>query len=572
MFFSFRSKLFALSVVLIAAFLLVSGAYLHHTLRGWTETLIERDLEIRTHLIADAITTLESEEGIDAFLDTLRSRDAGRISLFTPEGILLADTSLEVLPSSEFLDHSDRPELIAARTEAYGRARRYSETLHQEMLYSAAFLREDGPIVRLALPLSEVDQVLSHLRLLLIIGGFFGLGVAIFMSSFASSMISKNLQKLLTRSRTRPARPAGSLQQITQELEYTLATLATERDRFRAVLDGMNEGVIATDEELQIIMTNDAATELLKYRGPLDRARLQDLFFTDTTDSTDTIDSLVRQVREGGQGSAEFDLPAPATAPPRRVHARATTRPAAGGIIIVLHDVTALRRLETIRRDFVANVSHELRTPVAIIQANAETLLDGALDSPGHARSFTEGIHRNSERLGRLVSDLLDISRIEAGQRDFDLRPLDLLSALQRALEVVLQSSDALCDRITIEVTDELRVQADSGALDQVLVNLIDNAVKYGAPNGPITVLATSRDDHIEIQITDQGPGIAEDHHHRVFERFYRVDEGRSTRMGGTGLGLSIVKHLVTSMEGEVGYRHHPDGGSIFWFTLPVAS
>lgn len=564
MFFSFRSKLFLLSLVLISGFLLISGAYLHMTLEDWTETQIAGDLEIRTHLISTALTAITDGEDQEYFLRSLRDRHNQYISLVTRDGAILADTYLDE-DASDTTDLASSPEIAAAWDLGFGRARRFSDNIGQESLYAAALIGEDGPVVRVAMPLDDVNQAITHLRLLLFIGGFFGLGVAIFMSSFASSLMSKNLQKVLARSRQAHSRPTNSLQQITAELERTLATLATERDRFRAVLDGMSEGVLTIDENLKVIMTNDATGSLLRLRRDLADQQLTNIL------PPDPLLALIDEARTHGSAGGEFDLNTANITVPRRILARVTTRQRAGGFILVLHDVTALRRLETMRRDFVANVSHELRTPVAIIQANAETLLDGALDSPTHARTFTEGIHRNSERLGRLVSDLLDISRIEAGQRNFDLRSLSIHAAVLRALEVTGQGQEQLLDRIELQIDEALKVRADIGALDQVLVNLIDNAIKYGSPDGPIDILASPKDNAIEVAIRDHGPGLASEHHHRVFERFYRVDEGRSTQMGGTGLGLSIVKHLVTSMNGEVGYRPHPQGGSVFWFHLPRA-
>lgn len=581
MFFSFRSKLFALSVALIVAFLAVTGTYLHQVLKGWTETRIEEDLETRSQLVGNALVHLDEGKSSMDLLEALSESNSQRITLIDLDGRVIADTHLSAEKLREVESHESRPEFQAALTDGYGRAQRHSTSLNTDMLYAAVLPVDEGPVVRLAVPLKDVDQVLDHLRLLLIIGGFFGLGVAIFMSSFASSLMSRTLQNLLAKNRASTASLAmgeensqisqsRSLREITGALDDTMASLARERDQSRAILDGMSEGLVATDQELQIVLSNHSAIELLDTQKSPKGRHLRDFI------PSDFLASLLEELQTTGQADGEFDLRTPPlTEPspggslgtaPRRIHARATIRPD-GGIILVFRDITALRRLETIRRDFVANVSHELRTPVTIIQANAETLLDGALDSPEHARRFAEGIHRNSERLARLIGDLLDISRIEAGQRNFEFADLQLRQAAQRAAEATL--TDETRRELSMEIPEDWRVVADAGALDQILINLLDNAVKHASPGGAIEVRAHRQDEMVVIEVADDGPGIDKIHQDRLFERFYRVDEGRSTEMGGTGLGLSITKHLVTSMNGELGYRPRDDrNGSIFWFSL----
>jgi len=236
---------------------------------------------------------------------------------------------------------------------------------------------------------------------------------------------------------------------------------------------------------------------------------------------------------------------------------------------MVLHDVTRLRRLETMRRDFVANVSHELRTPVSVIRLNAEALRDGALRDEKNGPRFVDATLRHAERLSNLVSDLLDISRIESGQYQNEAHWLSLgqtlddivgdMSPLAEKSQVVLRLGDVV----------DLEVRVDRKALEQVLTNLIQNAVKYaGEPGVGVTVDAVFKSDEVVIRVADEGPGIEAIHHPRIFERFYRVDAGRSKHMGGTGLGLAIVKHLVANMGGNVGLYANKPCGTVFWFSL----
>jgi len=267
----------------------------------------------------------------------------------------------------------------------------------------------------------------------------------------------------------------------------------------------------------------------------------------------------------GGSGAtAEFATPAGI-----RVLARIAAQRDGEGSILILDDVTAIRRLETIRRDFVANVSHELRTPVSVIQANAETLQAGAKDDPAFADRLIEGLHRNAIRLSRIIADLLDLSRLEAGP-EVELEPLPV-AEVARAAIASIESQAAGKLTLAVEIDDAVRVQADRDFLDQVLVNLLDNAVKYTPAGGHVWVRARPAGKRLRIEVADDGPGIAPHQRQRIFERFYRIDPGRSRELGGTGLGLSIVKHLVEGMGGQVGVEGNTPSGSVFWVDLAAA-
>ncbi len=338
----------------------------------------------------------------------------------------------------------------------------------------------------------------------------------------------------------------------------TGAALARERALLAAVLDTMRQGVVAIDAERRITLINDAARALLG----LDHAAIGE--------------PLLDHVRL--PGIVELLPPAPDAPPVElqtaagvRIEARADRLSTGDGCILLLEDVTAVRRLETIRRDFVANVSHELRTPVSIIRANAETLLAGAIDDPKMGPKLIDGLHRNSERLARILTDLLDLSRLEAGHYRIEASTVALAAATREAVQTINGAIAAKRLGIAIEIPAELAVSADVSALEHVLVNLIDNAVKYTPAGGHVRVSARREGDRVRIEIRDDGPGISERNRERVFERFYRVDPGRSRDIGGTGLGLSIVKHLVESMGGQVGVEANEPQGSTFWFDLPAA-
>ncbi len=336
--------------------------------------------------------------------------------------------------------------------------------------------------------------------------------------------------------------------------------LARERMLLAAVAEGLTQGVIAVDGEHRIELLNDAARKMLGVTSSpvgeplIDFVRVPELF--------DLIDSDVA-------ATAEVQLP---NTP--RALIRTARKWGGDGRVLLLEDVTAMRRLETVRRDFVANVSHELRTPVAVIRANAETLMAGAKDDPVIAGKLIDGLHRNAERLARILADLLDLSRLDAGQYRLDLTPVPVAPVIEQALTAVEPQAAQRKVTVKVAIPDGLTVRADPKALDHILVNLIDNGVKYGRPDGNVWVEArpTDDDDDVRIEVRDDGPGIADKHRARVFERFYRADPSRSREAGGTGLGLSIVKHLVESMGGDVGVEPNLPNGSIFWLRLPRAS
>jgi two-component system phosphate regulon sensor histidine kinase PhoR len=435
------------------------------------------------------------------------------------------------------------------------------------------------------MPLAEVDSAVSRLRVILLVAGLVGLVCAVFISGVASHLASRPLQNLVRNARQwrssglsqrlpissddELGRLAGSFNELVGELDQTLKNLAGERDRLETILEGMTEALLALDPDDRVTHVNRAAMTLLGLSAsPVGHVLIEVL-------RVPALAELIERVHRERGAPAESELSLPAS---RTVLARAAAVKSTGNIILVMLDITEMRRLEKVRRDFVANVSHELRTPVAVIQANAETLIDGALSDPTRGPEFLSAIMRNAQRLARLVSDLLDLSRIESGNFPLEIQPTEVASAVQRAVESI--RGLAARKRLTVDtkVGGEFQVLADSSAFDQILTNLIVNAVKYTPDDGHVEIraergaAAAGGSSTIHIDVCDDGTGIEPRHRARIFERFYRVDPGRSREMGGTGLGLSIVKHLVVAMHGEVHVTDNPTGGSVFRVTLPAAT
>jgi two-component system phosphate regulon sensor histidine kinase PhoR len=328
------------------------------------------------------------------------------------------------------------------------------------------------------------------------------------------------------------------------------------------VLESIKDAVLRVDSELKVSLMNEAATKLLK------ATEWVGLSIAEVAKVPEFADFLARSEKED-DSSFEFELTrGPHT---RHILARVTVQED-GGQVAVLRDVTTVRRLERMRRDFVANVSHELRTPISVVSANTETLLDGALHDKEFAPQLIDAVHRNAERLTLIINDLLDLSRLEAGSYSLHSGRSHVRAVANRVVESLAERAAAKNTEVSVDIDAGLAVLTDEAALFQVLVNYLENAIKYTPNESKIEIVARPRKKKkkVRIEVRDNGPGIPDAYRNRVFERFFRVDPGRSREMGGTGLGLSIVKHLVEAMGGRVGVSKVEPTGSAFWLDLPI--
>ncbi len=357
----------------------------------------------------------------------------------------------------------------------------------------------------------------------------------------------------------------GAIDSLHSQLAAQNAQLTQEARTLTAVLDGMIEGIWVTDAEGTVVRHNDALREMLQPgNGGIIGQRPLALIRNEALN-----DAVMRASREGASSRLELTLEGLF---PRTLALRVTPLGKdLPGSAAVFHDVTELRRLEKVRKDFVANVSHELRTPITAIRGYAETLQTGALGDPNVAPKMVEIIHRQSERLSELVEDLLELSRLEAREVQLKLSRVSLAEAASRAAETVKPKAAGKRIHVGLHVPSDLAAWADERALEQVLLNLLDNAVKYTPAGGQVDVFGALEDGRCVVRVKDTGVGIEPRHLSRIFERFYRVDKGRSRDMGGTGLGLSIVKHLMGAMQGDVKVESQPNVGSVFMIFLPVA-
>ena len=584
-----RGKLFLVSLGLVALCVAVASLFLGTALDRF---LIEREAEhlsVRAAGVARAATNAglgdADRPGWDALADALAATAEARVTIVGRDGTVWGDSELAPDQLAVLENHAGREEIRGALAHGSGSATRYSTTLGRRMMYVAAAFPPGAAtptgVVRVAVPLTAVDDALARLRWLLAFAALLALAAAVGLSWLAAHWAGRSVRgataaarrlaagDLTARVRSEADDEVGELARaldgLAENLSATLGELRTERDLLRSVLQGMTEGILLLDADSRIVLVNPALREsLLLDTDVVGKPLLEAIRHADLRE-------LLEKARRSPTSTAgEIEVEG---LRPRRflVHAARVDRHG-GGLLAVFVDVTDLRRLETIRRDFVANVSHELRTPVAAVRSAAETLR-GALDrDPAAAARFAEIIERNAERLQRLVADLLDLSRIESREYRPNLESVDVAPVVHHVLGLHRERAEARQLRIETDLPADLpAARADRRAIEQVLSNLVDNAVKYCPPGATVTVRAAVEGDRLRIAVADTGPGIEPQHLPRLFERFYRVDAGRSRDLGGTGLGLSIVKHLVEAMNGTVGVDSAPGKGSTFHFSLPRA-
>jgi two-component system phosphate regulon sensor histidine kinase PhoR len=527
-----------------------------------------------------------------AALDAACARMAGdlgvRITVIAPDGRVLGESTR----SSESLEnHAARPEIVTALADGAGHAVRRSATVGRELLYTAWRQQRgrDVRVVRTAIPLTTVAANVAALRRLLLAGllgaVLLGLAVALVVSrrllrrvqrlvAFARTLASGAPTPYLARER---ADDLGVLEEqlaeMARDVAATIAALRVERERLEGILRGMVEGVVVTDLDGDVVLLNGRARELLDVPPGIDGRGHPLIELARQPQLADILRALA-----GGASTLTRDVEFGADEVTVQVNAARLCDPDGlpFGSVLVLHDVSELRRLEVIRRDFVANVSHELRTPLTAIKGYAETLLGPAGSDPETRQRFLSVIDRHSERLGRLIDDLLTLSDLELGRTPLRLATVAVAPAVDDVVQIL---SDAAA-RSGVELTsavapDTPPVAADPDRFRQVLINLVDNAIKYSPRGGRVEVRAGAADaaheNTVRLDVRDTGIGIPAQDLPRLTERFFRVDKGRSRALGGTGLGLAIVKHIVQAHGGELDVQSTVGAGTTVRVWFPAA-
>jgi two-component system phosphate regulon sensor histidine kinase PhoR len=579
---------------IVAAALLVSSAALLAVLLLAGPGLRQRALDqSRDSLLAEArLMARVAEEGLarnappeemDPLVDEAAREVRARVTIVTLDGRVVGDSAVSGPELLALENHKNRPEIQAALASGWGLSLRHSATLDRDLLYAAVTVRHGGKVVgfsRVALPLDAVEGQVAALRGAVGLALLLAFGVTALVSLALSSSLAGPLREVMEAARqfaagdlsarTRVVRrdEVGELARIlnraADQLQERLAEIGRDRARQEAILSAMEDGVLAVDHRGTVILATNALCRSLELREPLGR------HYVEVVRQREVGEILEEVLRTGTRRAVEVEI-----RHPKRVFAL-TAVPFPGaegtphGAVLTFHDSTERRRLDQVRRDFVANASHELRTPLTSIRGFVEALEDGAALDPQTAPRFLGKIRTHADRMAALVEDLLELSRLESGERP----PLWEEVAPAEVAEDVVASFSGLAGRkeIALRRVDDAApaVVTDADRLRRILENLVENAVKYTPAGGRVEVKsAPGPQGGAVLEVSDDGPGIAAEHLPRIFERFYRVDKARSRELGGTGLGLAIVKHLAEGMGATVKVESAPGRGARFTVTIP---
>ncbi len=549
-----------------------------------TKKELHRDLLFNKQMLEEEAQEWQTTEQSNAWVERIALAFDIRVTLIDIDGEVIADSSVPPGKLYAIESHWNRPEVQDAIKTGYGERTRYSQTVKEHMLYMAVPVGFPKPyaILRFGKPIYDIGVFDTGIHKEISQGLFLALFVSLIAGFFAAFFLARPLQALAKTAQKRmqgefsgtiPVRSkdeTGVLARTLNFMTVEIIKLRRSEEWFQAVFSGIREAIIVTDAAGDIILVNPAASRMFRIDGTMLKSRpirhlsdnkLQELFArVHSTRITLRKEELSLITTRGERILQISSMPL-------------TNEGEFEGTVFVLNDITKLRNLEKIRRDFVSSVSHELRTPLTVITGYTETLLEGAMHEPEHATSFLQIIQQASEQLTALVNDLLDLSKIESGYIEYQFTAVDLKRVVQQSIELLKSSINKKQIRLNIIIPDDLPpVYADARYLDIAIRNLLDNAIKYvDDHNGKIRISAFKSGEDIRLEVEDNGIGISKSDIGRIFERFFRVDKARSRQQGGTGLGLAIVKHIILAHNGNVEVRSRVNHGSVFSLILKIA-
>jgi len=569
--------------------LLAATAYSSYTLRTFYLDQLKEELRLVGDVAASQVVSV-LQTGTAADVDALckklgRAGDGQmRLTVIASDGRVLGDSDEN---PALMEDHSNRAEIVDAIAQGLGRSIRFSPTLGRNMMYVAVPVGEAGPmgvVVRTAIPVTETERALRRIYIAIVWAGAIVAVCAALLSLLISRRISapitrmKRIAQLFAQGQLDTRVPdtgaaeldelAGALNEMATQLQDRILTITRQRNEVKAILSSLGEGVLAVDCRGRIVSVNRAAAQLLgidplgaqgrHIEEVIRNVGLQQ-FVGQTLESDQPTEGDVSFPEEGGRFF--------------RVHGAGLADPQGerGGAVIVLSDMTRIHRLENLRRDFVANVSHELKTPVTSIQGFAEALLDGGLDDGEQTSRYLGIIAKHAQRLNAIIDDLLSLSRLEEGteRRAILFEEVALRGVLEAAVELAGLRAEQKRIKVELSCDDSIWARINAPLLEQAIVNLVDNAVKYSDEGTIVSIEVLQKDNEVAICVRDRGCGIPKEHLARIFERFYVVDKSRSRKLGGTGLGLAIVKHIILVHGGHIGVESLPGQGTAFTLHLP---
>ena len=581
-----RSRIFFIVFVLLTISIAITYVVAERDLNNTFKQQTLNELEKKANLLVTSVGSLNRFDDINAadlFANELGNASNSRVTFIKNDGQVIGDSELDFDEITIIDNHGNRSEVIDALNNGTGWSSRYSSTLNQELLYFAIQDNENvyPNIIRISVPITYIDKITDTLGLSVLLLFLVVFIVSIIASGVSANYLYSNIQELAniasniskgkTISDDIDALPtqrddefgtvARSISQLSEDLKNQIKIIAKQRDQFGLVLDDLGEGIIVTNKKGKVVFTNEQASVILNTKNLFDN-NIKEF-------DIPALNYLFKRVKNKKRADIEFEI---------EINRRTTKwvlgsmnqSKTTGQFILVLHDITQLRQLNSMRRDFISNLSHELRTPVSVIRANSETLLDGALEDKKEAKIFSKAILHNAERLTSMVSDLIDLSRIDYGDLKLNIVEVNLdnfIKSFIDSMKSVMKKKDIYID---YKPRHKKNIMADMQALERVMNNLIDNAFKYSPKGSVIEISTITNNNHIKINVADEGTGISEIDQEYIFDRFYRTASARASENKGSGLGLAIVKNLINSLNGEVGVSNRSENGAIFWFTLPI--
>ncbi len=570
------------------AMLLFMVSYLSYRLENYFEDKFENRWAKELAVVSDYASTL----GVGLFSETRADAWAGRtgkllglrVTLINSDGKVIGDSRVPLNELEALENHADRPEIVAARNSGFGKSLRFSTTVNLNLLYLAVpfnTAQNQAGFVRIAVPYSEIAETLGEIRMLIWLASGIGLILVIGIGFVSARSMTARLhtmagaaqqmaqgdfsQKMVTTGGDEISELGEALNQMSSDLEHHVTGIKTERDQLEAILNSMIEGVLVTDEADNVLLTNPS---------------FQKIFHLDKTVAGRSVRELFRDVKllnafyecrdHNKSVQVTFELHTPAKKTLQAQIARLGKGQTCSGLLVVFHDLTRLKHLEQVRSDFIANVSHELRTPLTAIKGYIETLIDADTLKREQADMFLAKVQKHTDKMTMLITDLLHLSKLESNDKPTSKEDIDLRQIVQRVAEAFSSIIENGQINLQIDFPEELpAVQGVPAEIETLLQNLIENAIKYGGDKKTIYVSARLQKNEIHVSVRDEGIGIPTEEQPRIFERFYRVDKGRSREMGGTGLGLSIVKHIVQRHGGRIWLESVLGKGATFTFSLP---
>ena len=581
-------QLYPVYLLIIVIALFIITWYLSQLLPDYYHNQVAEDLQARANLIKDQFLQklmVEDFDGMDTLSKELGVSSSTRITIILPNGKVVADSDEN---PADMENHSNRPEFKDAFEEGVGKSMRFSKTLGQRMMYLALPIKEKGKvlaIVRTSVPVVAIDDKLSDLVNKIILSAIIIAIFAAVATFVVSRRISQPIQQMketaqqfaLGELELRVPLPkqgelielAQALNEMAQQLQDRIQTITRQRNELKAILSSMVEGVVAVDSKGYVVNINEAAANFLS----TDLEKAQGCTIGEVVRNIEFLEFVQGILSEESSGQTDIVLPGRKDRILRLDGATLTdNKNEKSGAVIVISDLTRMRRLEDVRRDFVANVSHELRTPITSIKGFVETLMGGDIKMPQEAERFLQIIAKQSDRLNAIVEDLLSLSRLEESseKRKITFEKASIKKVLNSVIEISIIKAEVKDITIELDCDESIEVKINTNLLEQAMLNLVDNAVKYSEPTGKVQIKAYRTNKMIVISVRDYGCGISKAHQSRIFERFYVVDKSRSRKLGGTGLGLAIVKHIAEVHGGKVIVESTPGVGSTFFLHLPA--